>query len=183
MFAEKGMHVARVQDVAARAGLSVGAIYNYFEQKEDILIELLGERMATLCDEFDARADDPQTFDGMLVARVARFLRYAAAHRAFFQVASEHGLIGPGNLASEALLGGKKVKDGNRFELEVRAVVEQGIAKGHLVSLDVGLLTLHLRHTLKSASLWLREQSEASYEDTSRLAVDLFLGGAARKKR
>ena len=177
------MHVARVQDVAARAGLSVGAIYNYFEQKEDILIALLGERMAALVEELDAQPGDPTAFEANLVARVTRFLRYTAAHRAFFQVASEHGLIGPGNLASEALLGGKKVKDGNRFELAVRAIIEEGIAKGHLVPLDVTLLTLHFRHTLKSASLWLREQTNASFEETAKLAVDLFLGGAAKKKR
>lgn len=183
VFAEKGMHVARVQDVAARAGLSVGAIYNYFEQKEDILVALLGERMTALCEEFDARPEDPTAFDAHLVARVTRFLRYITSHRAFFQVASEHGLIGPGNYASEALLGGKKVKDANRFEQAVRELVVHGVAKGQLMPLDETLLTLHLRHTLKSASLWLREKPSEDFEATARLAVDLFLAGAAKRKR
>lgn len=183
VFAEKGMHVARVQDVAARAGLSVGAIYNYFEQKEDILVALLGERMTAVVQEFETQPGDPSAFEANLVARTTRFLRYAAAHRAFFQVATEHGLIGPGNYASEALLGGKKVKDGNRFELAVRAVVLHGIAKGHLAAMDVDLLTLHLRHTLKSASVWLRDRAAPRFEDTAQQAIDLFLSGAAKKRR
>ena len=37
VFAEKGFHVARVADIAARAGVADGTVYLYFKNKEDIL--------------------------------------------------------------------------------------------------------------------------------------------------
>jgi AcrR family transcriptional regulator len=180
VFAEKGMHVARVQDIAARAGLSVGVIYNYFEQKEDVLIALLTERIDGLVAEFAVRDDDPREFTEQLVTRVTRFFTYTDIHRAFFQVASEHGLLGPGSTSAQTLLAGKTLTHAAAFERAVLQLVDEGVAKGVLKPLDRDFLALHLRHTLKSASLWRRAHSEVSVADTARLAVDSFLGGVAR---
>ena len=41
VFASAGFYGAKVQDIAARAGVAVGTIYNHFGQKEDVLIALL----------------------------------------------------------------------------------------------------------------------------------------------
>jgi TetR/AcrR family fatty acid metabolism transcriptional regulator len=38
VFAEKGFHVARVSDVAARASVADGTIYLYFRNKEELLM-------------------------------------------------------------------------------------------------------------------------------------------------
>ena len=37
VFAERGFHEARIQDIAARARIAVGTVYNHFETKEDVL--------------------------------------------------------------------------------------------------------------------------------------------------
>ena len=37
VFSERGFHAARIQDIAARARIAVGTVYNHFEQKEDVL--------------------------------------------------------------------------------------------------------------------------------------------------
>ncbi|MBZ0217025.1 MAG: TetR/AcrR family transcriptional regulator, partial [Fimbriimonadaceae bacterium] len=41
LFMKKGFAATRVADIAARAGLSKGAIYLYFDSKEDILKGLI----------------------------------------------------------------------------------------------------------------------------------------------
>jgi len=46
VFAEKGFASAKLDEIAARAGLSKGALYLYFETKEDILITVFREKMA-----------------------------------------------------------------------------------------------------------------------------------------
>ena len=37
LFADKGYHKATVFDISKRAGLSEGALYKYFQGKEDLL--------------------------------------------------------------------------------------------------------------------------------------------------
>jgi hypothetical protein len=155
VFAEKGVHVARVQDIA--------------------------ERVNDLVERFESKPEDPPGFKDQLIARVTRFLGYTDEHRAFFQVASEQGLLGPGNTSAEAL-GGKALPHKVMFEKAVEALVAEGIAKGHLVG-DPDFLVLHLRHALKSVSLWRRERSDVSYEAAASMAVDAYLGGVGKKKK
>lgn len=43
-FAEKGYQTATIDDIVAHSGISKGAIYNYFQGKEDIYIQLMNMR-------------------------------------------------------------------------------------------------------------------------------------------
>ena len=43
IFAEKGYHQTRIQDLLKAAGVSPGAFYNYFSNKEELFLELVRE--------------------------------------------------------------------------------------------------------------------------------------------
>ena len=43
VFAEEGYHSASISKVSKKAGVSKGLMYNYFESKEDLLHQLLGD--------------------------------------------------------------------------------------------------------------------------------------------
>jgi AcrR family transcriptional regulator len=45
-FAREGFHRATIQDIVEQSGLSPGAIYNYFESKEEIIEAIADERHA-----------------------------------------------------------------------------------------------------------------------------------------
>lgn len=48
VFAEKGFHLARISDIADRAGVADGTIYLYFRNKEDVLLCIFEEKMDEL---------------------------------------------------------------------------------------------------------------------------------------
>jgi TetR/AcrR family transcriptional regulator, fatty acid metabolism regulator protein len=52
VFAEKGFHVARVADIASKAGVADGTVYLYFKNKEEILMTAIN----TAFDAFVNRA-------------------------------------------------------------------------------------------------------------------------------
>jgi TetR/AcrR family fatty acid metabolism transcriptional regulator len=54
VIAEKGFHVARISDIADRAGVADGTIYLYFKNKDEIL-------MAAINSAFDAFVKDART--------------------------------------------------------------------------------------------------------------------------
>src|SRR5262245_8480994 len=93
VFAARGFHGARIQDIAEHARIAVGTVYNHFEQKEDVLHALLEERTEGFLDQLAPQKGDPAAFEASLTARVTRMLRYAEAHRSFFMVAADHGLF------------------------------------------------------------------------------------------
>lgn len=41
VFAEQGVHESRLDDVAARAGFSKGAVYSNFSSKEDLVAQVM----------------------------------------------------------------------------------------------------------------------------------------------
>src|ERR1700722_4944580 len=72
VFAERGFHGARIQDIAERARIAVGTVYNHFEQKDDVLSALLEERVEGVVAQIRARPGDPKEFRARLHARMTR---------------------------------------------------------------------------------------------------------------
>jgi len=55
VFAEKGFHMARVADIASRAGVADGTVYLYFKNKEEILMTAINTAFNAFM--MDARAE------------------------------------------------------------------------------------------------------------------------------
>lgn len=183
VFGERGFAAARVQDVAARAGLAVGTIYNHFGQKEDILLALLEERTKGFLDAFAAAPDDPTDARARLEVRVARLLGYVSARRTFFQLASEHGLLGSATAAAATLLGGRELKNARRYEEMVAELVRELLGARVVAARPPRLVALHLRNSIRSVVLWMRSEPEMQATDAAREAVALFLDGASAVSR
>jgi len=72
VFAEKGFHLARISDIAKRAGIADGTIYLYFKNKEDLLLSIFEEKMDLLLTRLGETLegiDDP-------IARIRAFTRF-----------------------------------------------------------------------------------------------------------
>lgn len=61
LFVEKGFAATRVEEVAARAGVSKGTLFLYFESKEDLFKAVIRENIANL---FPAWSEEFSTFQG-----------------------------------------------------------------------------------------------------------------------
>ena len=70
LFVEKGFSATRVEEVAARAGVSKGTLFLYFESKEDLFKAVIRDNIANL---FPAWNEEFKTFEGSS----AEMLHYA----------------------------------------------------------------------------------------------------------
>jgi AcrR family transcriptional regulator len=138
VFAERGFHTARIQDIAERAGIGVGTVYNHFDQKDDVLTALLIERGDAMKLEFATRADDPKDWEARLRARLGRLFGYAEQHRNYFRVACDLGLFGPGHPGLPVEL---RQERRARFLNELKLLIEEGIESGSLARGDVARLS------------------------------------------
>lgn len=182
VFAETGFHAARIQDIAERARIAVGTVYNHFEQKEDLLAALLEERTEQMLDQLAASADDPVPFQARLTARLARMLRYVESHRAFFTIAAEHGLLGTGSVAATNALAGKRLRKVERFRQLFGALVDEGIAEQVLEPMDREVLVRFLGGALRAFLVSALHDSRPDVQGEAALIVELFLHGAARRR-
>lgn len=58
LFAENGFHATSISQIAKKAGISKGLIYNYFESKKDILDELITHGFNEIYENFDLNRDE-----------------------------------------------------------------------------------------------------------------------------
>jgi AcrR family transcriptional regulator len=84
VFAAKGYANATIKEVAHEADVADGTIYNYFEGKRDLLLEiadrLIGEAMDQTISELSSR--DPEAYVDAVLRNTVRFTR---ENRAFLQ--------------------------------------------------------------------------------------------------
>jgi AcrR family transcriptional regulator len=92
VFGEQGLHSAHMGDIAARAGVSVGTLYNHFEDREALLAALLEARRAELLRRLDQVLASPpprRDFRALLERFLGELLDHLERHRPFFSILME----------------------------------------------------------------------------------------------
>lgn len=58
LFAEEGFHATSISQIATKAKISKGLIYNYFKSKEDLLNEIIDNGFGKMINNFDLNKDN-----------------------------------------------------------------------------------------------------------------------------
>jgi AcrR family transcriptional regulator len=87
-FFDRGFHHPTVDDVAARAEVSKGTIYLYFESKEEILAHLLLEGLDLLLEEMEAVCEpqSPPPPEATLQALSRAYLHFCQSNPQYFRL-------------------------------------------------------------------------------------------------
>lgn len=132
VFADQGLHAAHMGEIATRAGVAVGTLYNHFEDREALLEALLESRRKELLARVDAalHALEDGPFAGKMHALFQTMLEHGEAHRKFFQILLQ-GEIGryQATFPSACRMPTETMK---QLFGRVDRVVKQGIASGEL---------------------------------------------------
>ncbi len=172
-FASEGMHGARMERIAARAGVAVVTLYNHFQDREALLAALARSRRESVLARIDAAL--AEAGEAPFADRLRAFLRaiadHARAHGAFLAVLVQSG-EGPARPRPPPTL----VR-----ELARRAddLVAGGVAAGELRPDEAGIFGLALVGMARAVLLRTVERAEG-FERAPDAILDLFLRGAGR---
>lgn len=178
----------RMEDIAARAGVAVGTVYNYFEDRKALVSALLESRTRSLLDELDAGAAParkssapgvgapaPEVFHAELIHFVEALSRHVESNRFLFNVLQDE--VGQRGLDAKAATRKQTFLD----ELLGRAehLMEQGMKSKVLRKADPSLYAAILVGMMRGVAL---SSLSARTPLTGKGAdiVNLFMRGAAR---
>lgn len=174
-FASDGLHAARMDRIAARAGVAVGTLYNHFSDREALLLALARVRREQFLARLDVAlasvANEP--VEAQLRAYLTAGVEHARTHGRFLAVLVQAG-EGPGRARPPAPLLGE-------LTARVEAIIRRGVASGELRPDDadvfalafIGMVRLVLARAIE------RDALPASDREGEAL-LDLFLRGARR---
>jgi AcrR family transcriptional regulator len=99
VFAEKGYHDTRLEEIASEAGFSKASLYNYYRDKEDIYLHLAGRELERLIQQLEQQNDPSRPTIDNLEAMVRTIFTAFGDHFAFMLTMAyfQMDVSGPGN--------------------------------------------------------------------------------------
>jgi AcrR family transcriptional regulator len=169
---EEGLHAARMERIAAGAGVSVGTLYNHFEDRDALVQSLFESRSSTLHELLAEALAAPlgRPVQEQVLAMLQAVAVHARAHGRFFTaLMAEH--LGPSKLRPPAAA---------RAELLscAREVIGRGVANGEIAG-DPHEILADALVSLSRLALALALEGRASEPELAALAA-LFARGATR---
>lgn len=145
-FGESGYQATRVEEIASRAGVTVGTIYRYFPNKETLFAAVLDESRKRLPSGWAVAERDPGRLLRETIDRWWAFLSDPA------QAVMLRATLADSQETSEAAAAyAREVR--NRLEQQLGGVVRLGMAAGVFRSVDVGGVSRALADTLLGGAL------------------------------
>ncbi|MGE3511352.1 MAG: TetR/AcrR family transcriptional regulator [Vicinamibacterales bacterium] len=185
VFIAGGATNARMEDIAANAGIAVGTVYNYFEDRTALVTALLETRTRALFEALDAAVQTGtapgadrtgRAFQAELERFVAALARHFDANRSLLSV-----------LLEEELHRGIDVKAAVRRrtvlqEVLVRAerLTAKGIRTHALRKGDPAVFAALLVGMVRGIAMSALARREASFADGAQEIVRMFLKGVSR---
>jgi AcrR family transcriptional regulator len=171
VFAERGVREARMEEIAARAGVSVGTVYNHFEDRNALLAALVESRRRELAARFDqaltSSAHAP--FEAQLRQFALTVFEHFEHHRPFLSIMLESDAVAI-NQSSSAM---KELRA--RVETLIRRGVQKKALRADRTALWPGMLMGAIKAVMQHD---LRNPGELAVADRAAAAVDFFLNGA-----
>ncbi|WP_158228195.1 TetR/AcrR family transcriptional regulator [Pseudonocardia sp. MH-G8] len=137
VFGRDGFAAARVSDVAAEAGMSNGAFYRYYVDKNAVLIELITMLLQQLYDESQARWSPRDPVESVVVT-TERYFRFYARNADLFGVLHETMQTHP---EIEAMQADNRKDFHERITRMIGRAVEKGLMRAD-VDPDLGAALL-----------------------------------------
>jgi AcrR family transcriptional regulator len=93
VFAAHGLSGVSMAQIAERAGVAVGTLYNHFRDRETLLAAVIDQRRGDLVARIDRRLEqlEGRPFREQLQGYLDAIFEHFEEHRAFLRVAFEHG--------------------------------------------------------------------------------------------
>jgi AcrR family transcriptional regulator len=157
LFAQRGFAAVSMRQIASEVGVQVGALYNYFPDKQTLLFELMRDHMLEL---LSAIHDKPEATPS---SRLEVFVRFHITfhHKrpdAVFIAYMELRNLSPQNFEEiEALR--------RRYETVLEDILRAGLEANEFQVADTKITTLAIIAMLTGVSAWFRSKGRLSIAD------------------
>lgn len=170
LFAERGYAAVSMRAIAQGVGIQVGALYNHFATKQDVLTRVMIEHMQELLEAWDDVLQEAQTPVEKLEAFVRFHVRYhMTRHDEVFTSFMELRSLEAENYAQlEALR--------KRYEYAVRDILTEGTKNGDFEVQDPHVSAMALLAMLTGVTVWFKPNGRLDMQEVE----EIYLAMAQR---
>src|SRR5439155_19309539 len=179
VFAEKGFHLASIEEIARTAEYGTGTVYLYFKDKEALYVELFEEKVRDLVEFIQPRASEKKHPVEALKQLVQARMEYFERNRAFFQIYVREGM-NLGWSKHERWEGIRQLYEGY-LEL-LTGLIRAGQRQQLLRKSDPRRFAVALSGMMIQLTQdWLQSKGDQPLTEQSDFVLELFLRGAQQR--
>lgn len=173
IFAQRGYHATRMQDIADELDLQKGSLYYYFPSKEALLFSIIEEELGNALAEMDQVLNtiDPPLIkiEQAVIAHLTTFHRYADIYSIY--MFEKLNLINQEAAEQVDTLG-------RSIEQNWHKLLQEGIDSGDLKpSIDIAMATKAILGMCNMTLIWFNTDGKLSIEETAKLFVSYMFDG------
>jgi AcrR family transcriptional regulator len=167
---ERGIEATTAADIAARAGVAVGTLYNYFPDRDGIFLALFRTRRTQLLPalELAARRSAELPFEERLRAYIRDL---------FAAFASKYDFVKLAVLTDGERIKGKDKSLMMQLQSDLEGILRDAAARKQVPAARVVPLSRMLQGAMKSILVWRVTEGDALGPADANLVVDTFLHG------
>ena len=168
LFAERGYAAVSMRQIASKVGLQVGALYNYFPDKQTILSELLINHMENLLQTWHQQKL-PEKSDKLLEFFVDFHIEYHLNRpEEVFIAYMELRNLSPENFEKIESLR-------NKYELVLSKILSDGVNKNLFSCEETKIASLAIIGMLKEVNTWYKKDGRISVPDIKKIYQQIVL--------
>ncbi|MBE2225168.1 MAG: TetR/AcrR family transcriptional regulator [Anaerolineae bacterium] len=173
LFATKGFHATRMQDIADELGMQKGSLYYYFNSKDDLLKELVTGSIQEAQDSLQTILDSDQSPKQKLALAITEHLRILQQNADLHLINAQEILM---SLDEEtAVTTNTRLKN---YENIWSAIVQEGIDTGDFrPDLDQKIIVKALLGLCNSTLTWFEPTGRLSNQQIAQIYTELMING------
>lgn len=168
LFARLGYAAVSMRNIADHVGVNVGALYNHFPNKQQILVSLMSDHMKALIGSW--READPKSDS---VARLEAFARHHISFNLNRRDAVFISFMELRSLEEDSHAFIEKMR--RTYEHSLREVIKQGINDGVFQAKDAHVAAMSILASLTGINTWFREKGRLSKSKIEDIYVEMTL--------
>ncbi|MDJ0754428.1 MAG: TetR/AcrR family transcriptional regulator [Ardenticatenaceae bacterium] len=173
LFATKGYHATRVQDIADELGILKGSLYYYFSSKEDLLVKITEGKIEELLAAIEAIAETGYPPRQKLALAIDEHLRFFQQHVHIYTIFVKEQLA---DINKRTANNARKM---NRAYQQVwKRMVEEGIKSGEFrPDLDTELIMRAILGLCNYTWTWYDPAGRVQIRELARIFTEMILSG------
>jgi AcrR family transcriptional regulator len=171
LFSEKGYSATTMRQIAKKAGLSPGSIYNHVKRKSDLLLDIHRDFVDDIIEKAKIKENDKESCEEKLKEVFKTFMKAIFENKLSFKILLEQEPFLPPAAKREVVRNGKLLKEG------IQGIIQEGIKRGEIRDIDPKMATYCVFAICNYTLRWINPKGHYSYKDMGELFFEIFFKG------
>jgi AcrR family transcriptional regulator len=171
LFSEKGYAATTMRQIARKAGLAPGSLYNHVKRKSDLLLDIHRNFVDEVIEKTKQKENHDQSCEERLREVFKTFMKAIFENKLSFKILLEQETFLPPAAKKEV---GRNV---NLLKEGFKRIIQSGIERGEFREVDIKMATFCLFAMCNYTLRWINPKGPYSYEEMGEILFEIFFRG------